>query len=214
MYVVADFVALKTIEEYKEKIAQKIAHLDIGVVALNAGYADMGPFHKIDDIEVEKQCQVNAVHPLYLLKVMISQLVQRYELRKLKSAVVITSSIAGQYDFPGVATYSSVKAMVTHLAKCLNYEFKGKIDIMSYNPGMVTTKMSNAKQTSMKTISEDRSAQVAFQDIGYMDETSGSLRHDWRRILNNNWPVFLVKREMMNNSWIIYDRIQKRKAAK
>lgn len=71
MYVIADFVELKTIEEYNEKIAKKLAHLDIGVLALNAGYAEMGPFHMIDDIEVEKQCQVNAVHPIYLLKVMI-----------------------------------------------------------------------------------------------------------------------------------------------
>lgn len=71
MYIVADFVKLKTIEEYKSVIGTKLQKLDIGVLALNAGYAEMGPFHMIDDIEVEKICQVNAVHVWYLLKVMI-----------------------------------------------------------------------------------------------------------------------------------------------
>lgn len=207
MYVVADFVALKTIEEYKTKIASKLTALDIGVLVLNAGYADMGPFHMIDDMECEKQISVNAVHVLFLLKVMINQLVKRYELRKLPSAVVITSSVAGQYPLCGISTYSAVKTFATHLAKCLNYEFRGKVDIMSYNPGMVTTKMSNAKQTNSKVISEDRAAEVAFKDIGCTDETSGSFRHDIRRLMLINWPMYLTQRDMMKSSWTVYKRI-------
>jgi len=134
-------------------------------------------------------------------------------MRKLPSAVVITSSVAGQNVLPGFTTYSSVKVFATHLAKCLNYEFKGKVDIMSYNPGMVTTKMSNAKETSMQTISETRAAVVAFRDLGCMDETSGSFRHDWRRVQYGNWPQFRTNARTMNMSWTIYERIQARKKA-
>ena len=45
MHVVADFMVLKTIEEYKNKIADKLTSLDIGVLVLNAGYVNMGLFH-------------------------------------------------------------------------------------------------------------------------------------------------------------------------
>ena len=79
---------------------------------------------------------------------MIQQLVDRYDKKGLKSSVIITSSIAGQYPLCGISTYSAVKAFVTHLSHCLNYEFKGKVDILSYSPGFVSTKMSNAMETN------------------------------------------------------------------
>ena len=116
MSVVADFNELRTIEDYKKAIFDKVSHLDIGLVCLNAGYADMGPFHVIDNVEVEKQMQVNAVHVLYTLKVLIGKLVDRYDLKKLKSGVVITSSIGGLLKFCGISTYSAVKAFDNHLA--------------------------------------------------------------------------------------------------
>lgn len=214
MCVVADFAKMFTIEDYRKNIAMKVAHLDIGVLALNAGYADMGPFHVLDDIEVEKQMQVNAVHCLYTMKVMSKQLLDRADTFKRKSGVIMTSSIAHTVPLCGLSTYSSVKAFTTHLAKCLNYEFKGKIDVMSYNPGVVTTKMSRASQTSRKTISEKRAADVAFKDLGCEVSSAGSFRHDLRTFkMIGYYPISWTQKEMMKSSWVVYERIQKRKAA-
>ena len=42
--VVADFAKLHTIEDYRREIADKVAHLDIGVLVLNAGHVCFGPF--------------------------------------------------------------------------------------------------------------------------------------------------------------------------
>lgn len=50
--VVADFSKLFTIEEYKATIGDKVAHLDIGILALNAGWAVMGPFTELQDWEI------------------------------------------------------------------------------------------------------------------------------------------------------------------
>lgn len=72
MYVVADFGKMFKIEDYKTIVARKLARLDIGVLVLNAGYAEKGPFHLSDDQVVEGQCQINAVHVLYLFKAIIN----------------------------------------------------------------------------------------------------------------------------------------------
>lgn len=212
MYVIADFGSMFTIEDYKKKIADKVAHLDIGVLALNAGYADMGPFHVNDAVEIEKQCQVNAVHTLYTTKVLIKQLVDRYEMRKLKSGVLFTSSIAHAIPMPGLSTYSTVKRFITHLAQCLNFEFKGKVDVTAYNPGVVTTKMSHAKAESFKIITETRAADVAFKDLGCEISTSGSFRHEFREWQMLHYPLAWQQQSIMATSWIVYERIQKRKA--
>jgi short-subunit dehydrogenase len=73
-YVVADFAKLCTIEEYKTNIADKLKDKNVGVLILNAGTAVMGPFKDITDKEVQRTVNVNALHPIYLIKTMIPQL--------------------------------------------------------------------------------------------------------------------------------------------
>ena len=71
MTVVADFSKIFTIEEYKTTIAEKVSHLDIGIVCLNAGWTTMGTFHKFADWEVEQITQINVNHVIYGMKVLI-----------------------------------------------------------------------------------------------------------------------------------------------
>lgn len=52
--VVADFCKLRTIEEYREAIGEKLQDLDVGMLVINAGYALGGPFTDLTDDEVEK----------------------------------------------------------------------------------------------------------------------------------------------------------------
>ncbi len=57
--------------------------------------------------------------------------------RKERSAIIVTSSIAGTTPMPSSLAYSSAKTFVTFLAQGLFYELKNKIDVMSYAPGFV-----------------------------------------------------------------------------
>ena len=56
-------------------------------------------------------------------------------------AVVITSSILATIPLSGVTTYCASKVFDSYLAEGLNMEYKKAIDIMSYQPGGVATKM-------------------------------------------------------------------------
>lgn len=43
-YIVADFFAMKTIEEYEENIASKLKDKDVALLFLNAGVGQVGAF--------------------------------------------------------------------------------------------------------------------------------------------------------------------------
>lgn len=51
--IVADFCKLRTLDEYKTEIADKLQDLDVAILVINAGFAQGGPFLEIDDHEIE-----------------------------------------------------------------------------------------------------------------------------------------------------------------
>ena len=69
--ITADFWQLKSIEDYRKVVAEKVEHLDVAVLALNAGFVQIGPMIDIRDDEIEKMVQVNANHVIYLAKALL-----------------------------------------------------------------------------------------------------------------------------------------------
>ena len=61
--------------------------------------------------------------------------------RKQRSAIIVTSSIAAQLVFPCLTFYAATKVFVSRISRCLNLELKDKIDVMTWEPGYVKTKM-------------------------------------------------------------------------
>lgn len=99
----------------------------------------MGPFEMITQDEVEKHMTLNILSVIYPAKVLTSQLLERFEKTGKKSAMIITSSGLGLFPCAGCIAYSCGKAFDDFLARGLHVEFKGKVDVISYNAGMVST---------------------------------------------------------------------------
>ena len=74
---------------------------------------------------------------------------------------------------------------MTYLAKGLNLELKeNKIDVLSFNPGVVATKMSllDDEHAGKIAITTKRAVSVCLRDLGYTSLTNGDVRHelyDW-----------------------------------
>lgn len=150
----------------------------MGVLVLNAGFAQVGPFVDLKDDEVEKQVQVNTNHVIYLAKAMIKQLVDRFDNKKKKSGIVITSSIASIKSVAGITTYNATKSFDAFMAEGLNYELKGKVDVIAYKPAGVATKMIKEDKPSLFTIMPDKAANKCFRDLGIKADTNGSFAHE------------------------------------
>ena len=70
--IVADFSKMHSIKEYREIIGNKVKDLDIAMLFLNAGIAQMDCFADLDESSVEDLMTVNAMQPMYLAKVLIN----------------------------------------------------------------------------------------------------------------------------------------------
>jgi short-subunit dehydrogenase len=82
---------------------------------------------------------VNVLHVYYLFKIMAEQLMKREK----RSSMIVTSSMAFVRPTPFSIAYSAHKRFVTFLAQGMFLEMSSKIDIMSFNPGEVATKLIN-----------------------------------------------------------------------
>ena len=111
MYIVADFASMNTIQDYQHTIADKLKNIDIAMLFLNAGMGQLGAFEDLTKSEVESIFTVNAMHPVFLCKVLLADMLARQK----KSAIVVTSSGLGNRPFPGALTYSAAKSCASYL---------------------------------------------------------------------------------------------------
>ena len=95
--------------------------------------------------------------------------------------MVITSSGLGLYPIAGTIAYSAGKAFDDFMARGLHVEFKGKIDVISYNAGMVNTPFIRdddvKKQSAGMMITPEQAAASCLRDLGYSSNTKGAFKH-------------------------------------
>ena len=92
-------------------MAEQVKDIDVGILILNAGMALMGPFIDLTPQEIEQTVTINALHPVYLCKALLSQMYSR----KSRSGIIITSSGLGSVPVPGVISYSMAKSFSSFL---------------------------------------------------------------------------------------------------
>ena len=116
---------------------------------------------------------INALHPMYTAKVMVSQMAARKE----RSAIVVTSSGLGGRPVAGCVTYSSAKACSSYMAQALSYELQTNIDVMSWEAGSAGTKMFPAeKRAKMHPVGP--AVDGMLRDLGRERLSYGSYKHD------------------------------------
>jgi uncharacterized protein len=124
--IVVDFSKLTTLAEYRTLVENSLADIDISVLALNAGSATSGSLELVTDTGLEDVIRVNALHPVYLGKVLIEKMVQQSH----KSAIILTSSCAALMYMPNNASYAATKAFVSNFFEAVHYEVMDKIDVL------------------------------------------------------------------------------------
>ncbi len=139
---------------------------------LNAGFGAIGAFTSISNNEVQNVVAVNAVHPIYTAKVLIDQMLARNHL----SAIVVTSSGLAHMPMPGCLTYSASKIFADYLAQGLNYELKGKVDVLSWQCGEVSTKMLR-KPAGGRVVTTEVAVKGMLRDLGKESLTYGCTTH-------------------------------------
>lgn len=180
-FVVADFDNMYTIQDYHDALVEPLKDLDIGMLILNAGWAQMGPFEMLTEEEIQRHVTINILHVIYTAKVLTSQILERVSRTGKKVGMVITSSGLGLYPMAGALAYSCGKGFDDFIARGLHVEFAGKVDVISYNAGMVNTPFIRDEDTKTQMqgmmITPDEAAASCFRDLGLSDNTKGAFKH-------------------------------------
>jgi short-subunit dehydrogenase len=110
---------------------------------------------------------------------LVKALLDKLLARKKKTAVIVTSSIAGLNPMPGMCAYVSSKSFVTMMSITLSYECQDKLDVLSFNPGVVATPMTTNTAGEAGATSAEESVAACLRDLGHGDRmTLGMACHD------------------------------------
>ena len=117
---------------------------------------------------------------VYAAKSLVGQLVKRYEEKGRKSAIVVVSAMMALTPVAGATTYAASKSFTSYMAEGLNYELGGKVDVISYQPAGVATKMIGQAKATTKPglISPEHAANCCFRDLGNRVVTKGAFSHE------------------------------------
>lgn len=102
------------------------------------------------------------------------------------------------------------------MGESLNYELMDRIDVLSYAPAAVSTKMIGSKSSNNENlqglITTDRAAEVCLRDLGFEPRTHGARRHEHVMNLLNTVPRFLLNKYSMQYAVSTHKKIRAKEA--
>ena len=106
----------------------------------------------------------------------------------------------------GTSTYGATKAYLDFLAKAIAYENQNAMDVMTYQCGLVATKMIGYQPGRPTTLynklfcdTPEDAARRALADLGYEFWTHGTLRHDAYAMFYRTCATSAVTESWFNN---------------
>jgi short-subunit dehydrogenase len=201
MYLVVDFSKLNSLEEYQQLVGDKLKDVDVAMLILNAGLASMGRFAQLTGETVQSVINVNALHPLYTTKVLLNQMLAR----KKRSGIIVVGSVAGSRAMAGQLCYSATKSFASIMGQCLHYECKDKIDVISWEPGYVATKLSKMRP-SMLCLPVLNAVQGILKDVGRDSISGGDATHECTRSGLQLLPDSILQPKMLKSADHVFKR--------
>lgn len=198
--------------ESSDSIAEKTAHLDVGLLVANAGIENDGLFIKNDIAAESKLLALNIVSPMKLSHIFAQRFVERG-----KGGILLVSSLFGYQGVPFVANYSASKAYILSLGEALNVELKPLgVDVSVLSPGLTETPMSENMAVDFSKVpvtkhSPEVVARVGLSALGRKATVVPGLINKvfaWEnRLLPRTWPVklfgFLIGRARTENNQVV-----------
>jgi 17beta-estradiol 17-dehydrogenase / very-long-chain 3-oxoacyl-CoA reductase len=171
---------------------QQLRGLDVSVLVNNVGVDVLGHFHKLPFKDVKKVLDVNC----YPVTMLCHKLIPQLQTRK-HSAIIIVSSLAGEFPIALHNVYSASKAFTDFLARTLAYE-SPQIDILSLRPSEVQTPMTFQKE-DVFTITAGQCARGMCRVLGRRVYSEGHWNHQLQGVLYRWVPEWLFNYVFMNH---------------
>lgn len=93
------------------------------------------------------------------------------------AALLNVGSIVGRFYWPGTQLYGACKAFIDHLTIPLAFEYRGQLDVLSFQPTVMATAMATGTEPAAITIMPQQAAQAALSHLGHTMTSHGHWRH-------------------------------------
>jgi uncharacterized protein len=146
-----------------ERIAARVADLEIGILINNAGFSMVGRFDRVPREKILGMVRVNCLAVADLTHAFLPAMVARR-----RGAIVIVSSAAAYQPIGYAATYGATKAFDLMLAEALWAENRSTgVDVLALSPGPVDTEFQTvAGETAHPGATPESVVEVAFAALG------------------------------------------------
>lgn len=94
-----------------------------------------------------------------------------------RAALLNVGSIVGRFYWPGTQLYGACKSFIDHLTVPLACEYRDQLDVLSYQPTVMSTSMATGTEPAAITIAPRLAAQVALAQLGHTVASHGHWRH-------------------------------------
>jgi len=94
-----------------------------------------------------------------------------------RAALLNVGSIVGRFYWPGTQLYGACKAFVDHLSIPLAYEYRERLDVLSFQPTVMVTAMAAGTEPAAITIPPQQAAHAALSHLGHTLTSHGHWRH-------------------------------------
>jgi len=145
----------------------------------NVGIGKAGAFCDFTDHFYLNFFTLNCITMTFLTKRLLPLLANREQ----KSAIINVGSFTGIIPTPYCTIYSATKAFSNFFSKALGEEVKNKIDVLSFTPLFVDTKMTTTVPKKFKLSPEECVTGCLSALVVGRNTTAGSWKHEYLSVL-------------------------------
>ncbi len=122
-------------DDAAERIEEAVSDLKVGLLINNAGFGQLGTFHKNSAQRDDEMIRLNCLTPVALTHKFLPKMVERE-----RGGVIFLASTSAYQATPYFSVYGATKVFNLHLGEAIWAEYRKKgIDIMALSPGYTNT---------------------------------------------------------------------------
>ena len=160
-----------------EPIAKAVKELDLSILINCVGTTVHRRFADVPASAVRHLLAVNVGTTAIMTHTMLPFLLRHAASTGRLSALLNVGSIVGRFYWPGTQLYGACKSFIDHLSVPLAFEYRNQLDVLSYQPTVMSTAMATGTEPAAITISPQQAAKAALSHLGHAVTSHGHWRH-------------------------------------
>jgi len=164
-------------EDTYSRIADAARSVDLSVVVNCVGATVHRRYADVPLATLRRLLAINVSTTSLITHATLPLLLSHSEATGHRCALINVGSIVGRFPWPGTQLYGACKAFIDHLTVPLAFEYRPHLDVLSFQPTVMSTAMASGTEPAAITISPPAAARAALAQLGHCVASHGHWRH-------------------------------------